>query len=100
MPARQGSSISAKERKQQRIPLKSARPGTFPTDYRFGFILLSKAASSLDAGYWAKDSRWLTDSYRFESHKVEWIAVLDTVITIAISVTLGVEMWLDSGRDV
>jgi len=37
---------------------------------------------------------------------MEWIAVLDTVITIAISVTLallairlGVEMWLDSGYD-
>jgi len=37
---------------------------------------------------------------------MEWNAVLDTVITITISVTLallsirlGVEMWLDSGHD-
>jgi hypothetical protein len=38
--------------------------------------------------------------------KWEWTALLDTVITITISVTLsllvirlGVEMWLDSGYD-
>ena len=49
-----------------------------------------------------------TVSCRIEhpTNSAEWIALLDTIITITISVTLsllairlGVEMWFDSGYD-